>query len=111
MAHRVYESIVNAVRNGQLKEPFSRDDFRAACLRLGGGTYNAFLDKHAVDNPGKNSHLFIRVAPGDSSAFVHFWTGSNICTPSRGQLTTRCSRQSARHGDANSKRSARAACG
>jgi len=26
--------------------------------------YNAFLDKHAVGNPGGNSELFIRVTPG-----------------------------------------------
>jgi len=64
MAHKVYEAIVRAVKSGKLGEPFSKDDFRSACPGLGGGTYNAFLDKHAVGNPGGNSQLFLRVAPG-----------------------------------------------
>ena len=64
MAHRVYEAIVSAVRTGILIEPFSRDDFRSACSGFGEGTYNAFLDKHAVGNPGNNSELFERVSPG-----------------------------------------------
>lgn len=64
MAHRVYEAIVSAVRTGILIEPFSRGDFRSACPGFGEGTYNAFLDKHAVGNPGNNSELFKRVSPG-----------------------------------------------
>ncbi len=64
MAHRVYEAIVSAVRTGILIEPFSRDDFRSACSGFGEGTYNAFLDKHAVGDPGNNSELFERVSPG-----------------------------------------------
>jgi hypothetical protein len=64
MAHRVYEAIVRAVRSGQLPEPFSRSDFAAQCPGFGAGTYNAFLDKHAKRNPGGNSELFERVAPG-----------------------------------------------
>jgi len=64
VAHKVYEAIVRAVRSGALSEPFSRDDFRAACRGFGAGTYNAFLDKHSRRNPGGNSELFDRVAPG-----------------------------------------------
>src|SRR5262249_17851371 len=64
MAHRVYEAIVTAVRTGRLIEPFSKDRFRSNCLGFGKGTYNAFLDKHSVGNPGNNSELFERVAPG-----------------------------------------------
>src|SRR5690349_8507823 len=63
-AHRVYEALVKAVEEGRLVEPFGRDDFRRACLGLGEGTYNAFLDKHSRGNPGRNSDLVERVAPG-----------------------------------------------
>lgn len=62
--HRVYTAIVEAVRAGSLREPFTRDDFRRACPGFGAGTYNAFLDKHSLGNPGGNSELFERVAPG-----------------------------------------------
>lgn len=64
MKHKVYKIIVKAVREGKLKEPITEDGFRNACPGLGEGTYNAFLDKHRVGNPGGNSELFIRVAPG-----------------------------------------------
>jgi hypothetical protein len=64
MAHRVYEAIVRAVKNRSLNEPFTRDDFQASCPGFGKGTYNAFLDKHAVGNPGGNSELFLRVGAG-----------------------------------------------
>ena len=64
MAHRVYSAIVSAIKNGTLQEPFTKNDFRNACPGFGVGTYNAFLDKHSKDNPGKNSELFERVAIG-----------------------------------------------
>lgn len=64
MAHKVYGAIVKAVRSGRLKEPFSKKDFENSCPGLGHGTYNAFLDKHAVDNPGGNTELFVRKSPG-----------------------------------------------
>ena len=64
MAHRVYGAIVTAVKTGALTEPFSKATFRLACPGLGNGTYNAFLDKHSLGNPGRNSELFERVSPG-----------------------------------------------
>jgi hypothetical protein len=64
MAHKVYGAIVQAVRRGLLKEPFSRDEFRGHCPGFGDGTYNAFLSKHAKNNPGGNSELFKRISPG-----------------------------------------------
>jgi len=63
--HKIYRSIVEAVRNGKLEEPFSKKDFRLACPGHGEETYyNAFLDKHRLGNPGGNSELFERVSPG-----------------------------------------------
>ena len=62
--HRIYACIVGAVRSGDLKEPFTVADFGRACPGFGEGTYNAFLHKHAVGNPGGNSELFERVGPG-----------------------------------------------
>lgn len=64
MSHITYALIVRAIRNGNLKEPFSEFDFRRSCPNLPEGTYKAFLHKHTKDNPGKNSPLFIRVSPG-----------------------------------------------
>lgn len=64
MAHRVYSAIVSAVRNRTLPEPFSRAEFRHACPGLGAGTYQAFLDKHRVENSGDATELFRRVSPG-----------------------------------------------
>ncbi len=49
---------------GRLKEPFTKEDFLSACPGLGDGTYNAFLHKHRVGNPGANSELFELVMPG-----------------------------------------------
>ncbi|MEA2033219.1 MAG: hypothetical protein U9N41_06515 [Euryarchaeota archaeon] len=62
--HKIYRCIVEEVKSGTLKEPFTKDDFRTACPKFGEGTYNAFLDKHRVGNPGGNSELFERVSPG-----------------------------------------------
>ena len=62
--HKVYSQIIRAINNGILVEPFARNNFRKACPGLGEGTYNAFLDKHRLGNPGGNSELFEKVAPG-----------------------------------------------
>ena len=64
MPHRIYRSIVNAVKTRRLKEPFTRDDFRKSCPGFGEGTYNAFLYKHRKGNLGGNSELFELVSPG-----------------------------------------------
>ncbi len=63
-SHKVYASIVRVIKNGKLKEPFTNDDFKKACLGFAKGTYNAFLHKHRVGNPGGNSELFKLVSPG-----------------------------------------------
>jgi len=64
VGHKVYSAIVRAVGDGRLREPFSKTDFERGYPGFGRGTYNAFLDKHAVGNPGGSSELFIRFAPG-----------------------------------------------
>ena len=56
-------AIVNAVKTGALTEPFSKGTFRPACSGFGDATYNSFLDKHSLGNPGGNSELFERVSP------------------------------------------------
>ena len=63
-SHKVYGSIVKAVKRGKLREPFSKEDFRRACPDLGDGTYNAFLWKHRKGNPGGNSVLFEETSRG-----------------------------------------------
>ena len=64
MKHKVYEAIVKAIRAGKLSEPFTSKDFHVACPGFGTGTYKAFLHKHSLGNPGGNSELFQKVAPG-----------------------------------------------
>ncbi len=61
--HRVYASIVQAVKDDRLNEPFSAEDFRRASPGFGEGTYQAFLYKHREGNPGGNSELFEQVGP------------------------------------------------
>ena len=75
MAHEVYQAIVNAVNSGVLVEPFSKSDFAVACPGFGAGTYNAFLDKHSLGNPGGNSELFERLSPGQFKCLRPFRYG------------------------------------
>ena len=62
--HKVYFSIVDAVKSGRLQEPFGKREFQITCSGFGHGTYNAFLHKHREGNPGGNSELFELVSPG-----------------------------------------------
>ena len=64
MGHKVYHAVVKAIRVGKLTEPFTSQDFKNSCPGFGNGTYNAFLYKHCCGNPGGNSELFEKVAPG-----------------------------------------------
>lgn len=73
--HKVYTAIVEAIRAGRLDEPFTNSDFKRACPGLGMGTYQAFLYKHSLGNPGGNSELFERVAPGRFRAIRPFKYG------------------------------------
>ncbi len=61
--HKVYRALIDAVKRGQLEEPFGVKEFRTSCPNLGKGTYRAFLWKHSVGN-GKETELFDKVAPG-----------------------------------------------
>lgn len=56
--------IYAAVKSGRLTEPFGREDVRRACPGWPEGTYNAFLWKHRVGNPGGYTELFEKVSPG-----------------------------------------------
>jgi hypothetical protein len=65
---QVYRSLVEAVVDGRLKEPFGPADFRRACPGLSDGTYRAFLWKHSggggTEGPGRDTVLLDRMAPG-----------------------------------------------
>jgi len=56
-----------AVKSGDLREPFSKEGFGTSCPGLGAGTYNAFLWKYCVGNPGGETELFVKVSPGKFS--------------------------------------------
>jgi hypothetical protein len=62
--HEVYKAIVEAIKAGKLKEPFSKTDFERECPGFGHGTYNTFLWKHRKGNPKGTSELFERTLPG-----------------------------------------------
>jgi len=62
--HKVYKCIIEAVENGYLKEPFSKDDFKIACQGFKEGTYNSFLYKFRVGNHTGSSELFKLLSPG-----------------------------------------------
>jgi hypothetical protein len=64
LSHKVYKAIIEAIRLEHLREPFTSNAFREECPGFGQGTYNAFLYKHRVGNPGGNSELFELVSPG-----------------------------------------------
>jgi len=62
--HMVYSTIITAVKNGRLKEPFSINNLKSKCNTLAEGTCNVFLYKHRKGNPGGNSELFEMVSKG-----------------------------------------------
>jgi len=59
--HWIYRTIISAVKEGRLKEPFSRKDLQNACPDLNKNTCLTFPAKHRIGNPGKNTELFIRI--------------------------------------------------
>jgi hypothetical protein len=73
--HMVYSKIIQAVKKGYLKEPFTQANFRRACPGLGDGTYQAFLYKHRKENPGGQSELFEMVGPGRFRLLLPFRYG------------------------------------
>ncbi len=65
--HKVYRSLVEAVNDGRLSEPFGQADFRRACPGFADGTYRAFLWKHSgggVSDSSQDTVLLERTAPG-----------------------------------------------
>jgi len=75
MKHKVYQAIVKAIRAGELSEPFTVLDFQKSCSGFGNGTYNSFLYKHSRGNPGGNSELFDKIAPGQFTCLRPFKYG------------------------------------
>jgi hypothetical protein len=62
--HKVYSSLVNAIKMGTIKEPFTIADFQKACPGFGKGTHKAFPYKHRAGNRGQETELFELVSPG-----------------------------------------------
>jgi len=58
VSHKTYRAIVEAVKKGKLKEPFTSYDLMKACPELNPITCKVFLPKHRKGNPGNNSELF-----------------------------------------------------
>lgn len=78
MQHSTYASIVGAITRGRLNEPFSSRDWKAVCPEVPDGSCNAFLNKHRKGNPGKNSELFLRVAPGQFKCLRPFGSAMSV---------------------------------
>jgi hypothetical protein len=60
----IYTSIVRAVQENRLREPFTILDFRNQCGGFAHNTYSTFLAKHRVGNPGGCSEMFVQVSSG-----------------------------------------------
>lgn len=56
--------IYEAVRVGRLLQPFDANAVKRACPGWADRTCHVFLGKHAKGNPGGNTELFLRMAPG-----------------------------------------------
>ena len=60
----LYRAIFDAVHSGRLAEPFNAAMVRRACGASAHRTYEVFLPKHRVGNPGRYTELFIQVSRG-----------------------------------------------
>jgi hypothetical protein len=58
--HQLYGCIVEAIKKGKLKEPFTAKDVEQICPH----NYKTFLSKHRRGNPRPESQLFERVRRG-----------------------------------------------
>lgn len=56
--NKVYNAIIEAIKSGELVEPFSVSDFKRVCSGFAERTYTNFLPKHRRGNPSKTSELF-----------------------------------------------------
>ena len=65
MQHRVYSTIVEAVKSGKLREPFTSNDLIRVCgKQIKEGTCKTFPRKHRIENPAGNTELFEMVSKG-----------------------------------------------
>jgi hypothetical protein len=62
--HMIYSTIVQTIKSGKLKEPFTIRDLIRACPNLKVSTCHTFPNKHRQNNPSKTSELFILISPG-----------------------------------------------
>ena len=63
-SEEIYRQLVEAVKRGELPEPFSKADFQRTCPGLSDATYRAFLWRHSGGGAtAKDSLLLERVAP------------------------------------------------
>jgi hypothetical protein len=62
--HKVYSSIVKAVNEKKLKEPFTINDFEKTCPGFANLTYKSFLHNNRKGNTSDHSELFIVIEPG-----------------------------------------------
>jgi hypothetical protein len=61
---KIFTSINNAVKSGNLIQPFTVKDVNQQCSKLLNKS-PSFLSKHAKNNPGGYKEYFIRVSTGD----------------------------------------------
>jgi len=61
-ANAFASEVCEAVRSGQLVQPFSAETVKLACPGYADGTYRNFFNRHRVGNPGGMAELFVRRA-------------------------------------------------
>ncbi|PKB63513.1 MAG: hypothetical protein BZY80_07035 [SAR202 cluster bacterium Io17-Chloro-G2] len=64
MLRKLAKEIYAAGKEGELPPIFGPGDVEKACRGWSKRTYSVFLPKHRIGNPGGESELFERVAPG-----------------------------------------------
>ena len=67
MSKRIVADIDRALEDGRLEPNFRAADVRRACPGWGWRTFNVFLPKHRLGNPGGNSVLFVQNSDGTYS--------------------------------------------
>ncbi len=55
---KIIKEIRDAITDGKIRNPFTKEEWKRACPGWADATYNVFLLKHRVCNPGGYTEYF-----------------------------------------------------
>lgn len=61
MAGKLYKCIYQAIKNGVIKEKFTKQDIVLHCTGFSDSTYDNYCTKHRLGNPSNVSEQFVRI--------------------------------------------------